>query len=58
MNTYIILGEVGRSDQRKVEKGIEKFMRGDLSEKIGFTVLLQSRYEIPHAVVWQCKVYL
>ena len=51
MNTYIILGEVGRSGQRKVEKGIEKFMRGDLSEKIGFTVLLQLRYETPHVVV-------
>ena len=50
MNTYIILGEVGRSGQRKVEKGIEKFMHGDLSEKIGFTVFLQLRYETPRAV--------
>ena len=50
-NTYIILGEIGRSGQRKVEKGIEKFMRGDLVEKTGFTVLLQSRYATLHAVV-------
>ena len=46
MNTYIILGEVGRSGQRKVEKGIEKFMRGDLSQETDFTILLQLKIEI------------
>ena len=50
MNTYIILGEVGRSGQRKVEKGIGKFMRGALNQETGFTVRLQLRYEILRAV--------
>ena len=50
MNTYIILGEVGRSGPQKVEKGIEKFICGDLIQETGFTVLLQLRYETPRAV--------
>ena len=47
---YIILGKVGRSGQQKVEKGIEKFMPGDLSQETGFTVRLQLKYETPRAV--------
>ena len=50
MNTYIILGEVGRSSQQKAGEGIEKFMPGDLSQETGFIVRLQLKYETPRAV--------